>query len=147
MERQKEIQMKEFKIQRLNAKLMFERTDLKLHPQQVPTLLCVLGKEGRTQSEVACEQNISPAAIGVSVRRLEKSGFLRVETDDRDLRVRRLYVTDEGKEALEQARLAYEQVAEAKLSGFSQQEMEQYISFLNRIYDNLKQYSQKGYKE
>ena len=85
----KELQRLDFYVHRAQFKLSFQMQTSSLHPQQVPILSCVARHEGCTQQYVAHAQQTSPASIGVSVRRLEKSGFLCVEEDPHDRRAKR----------------------------------------------------------
>ena len=63
-----------------------------------PPLLVTLKKQGGSgnQSDLAKALNVSPAAIAVSLKRMEKAGMVRRITDPEDLRSNRVELTESG---------------------------------------------------
>ncbi|OQB24632.1 MAG: transcriptional regulator SlyA [Firmicutes bacterium ADurb.Bin182] len=67
-----------------------------LYPGQ-PSILFVMSKmDGMTQNEIARELGVSKASVGVSLRRMEKSGFVRRVQDKNDTRCNRVILTQKG---------------------------------------------------
>ncbi len=67
---------------------------------QPPILYEISEREGCTQVELAESLGVSAPSIAASTKRLEKSGLIRKETDDSNLRRNKIYLTDCGREAL-----------------------------------------------
>ena len=142
----KELQRLNFYVHRAQFKLSFQMQTSSLHPQQVPILSCVARHEGCTQQYVAHTQQTSPASIGVSVRRLEKSGFLCVEEDPHDRRAKRLFTTEAGRRELELSCAARDEAFRIRLRGFTGEELAQYRHLLEKMEHNLNQCLEKGEK-
>lgn len=68
---------------------------------QQEVLFQLVEKEGITIGELAKKLNVSTATASVSVKRMEKSGFLFKAPDENDARITRLYPTQKAKSAPE----------------------------------------------
>ena len=64
-------------------------------------VFALLGNEGITLSALAKMLDISAATVSVSIKRMEKSGFIIKRQDDNDTRITRLYLTEKAKKAPE----------------------------------------------
>lgn len=103
-----------------------------------PSILNYVEQHDRcTQCELAENMQVSPSSIATSVKRLQKAGLLQKIADVDDLRCNRLRVTPKGKDCAEKCRGTFGQLDARMLAGFSQEEMEQLCSFLDRMTDNL----------
>ncbi len=111
----------------------------KIHYGQISVLLALKGNDGCNQCFLAELLEVSRASIGVSLRRMEKSGLVRRETDRKDTRYNRVYVTEEGKEVLKRAEAAVEEVSRRTLKGFSDEEISSFLSMMERMNANLKE--------
>lgn len=108
-----------------------------LHPKQ-PIILTAIQRLGScSQRELAKKMQCSPASIGVSVRRLEKSGFVKKETDEADLRFSRVQLTEKGKDAAAKSMEFIETLTKEMLKDFSREELETYNRLLEKICKNL----------
>ena len=67
-----------------------------LHPGQVPLLLCLYDEDGLSQSILASKLHVKPSTITVMIQRLERSGMLFKQTDLRDKRICRTFLTEKG---------------------------------------------------
>ena len=65
---------------------------------QFPLLGYVEQHDGCTQQEAAEAMSVSAPAVAVSVKRLQKAGFLKKEADPDNLRKSRLSLTEAGRE-------------------------------------------------
>lgn len=131
----------EYRVFQLERQCVFKLLrDRRIHPHQ-PALLKLLDTpEGRSQVELAKQLDVSPAAVAVSIRRMEKNGIVARETDPGDMRSNRVSLTAEGREVLEYANRGMQRVYDRKLKGFSREEREQLLQYLQRISDNLELY-------
>lgn len=107
-----------------------------------PPLLFTLQKQGGTcnQNDLAKELKVSPAAIAVSLKRMEKAGLVHRIQDPTDLRSNRVELTERGMYAAEQARLHMRKIMERAFLGFSNDDYGQFISFYQQMCTNLKNY-------
>ena len=107
-----------------------------------PPLLFTLQKQGGTcnQNDLAKELKVSPAAIAVSLKRMEKAGLVHRVQDPTDLRSNRVELTERGMYAAEQARLHMRKIMERAFLGFSNDDYGQFISFYQQMCTNLKNY-------
>ena len=111
--------------------------DMGVHPGQIPVLRAVHEHAGISLREMAEKLHVKPPTVTVTVKRLEKAGFLYREPDWRDSRVSRIYETEKGKEL---SREIGQQVCEREvqlLDGFSEEEKAQLCDFFRRMSENL----------
>lgn len=127
----------DYRISKLNTRILFGDKDNELHPHQVPLLECIKNNPGCTQVYAARIQNVSAASVGVSVRRLMAAGYVRIAPDCMDHRVRRLHITEEGEKAMEISKARLDEINTIKLSGLTREELETYRELLNKVYNNI----------
>ena len=104
---------------------------------QPPILFMLLEKDGRTQREISDNLQLTPATISVMIQRMEKSGLLTRKTDEEDLRVTRVYLTEKSKELQPEIEDVFRQIEEETFSGFTMEEKILLRRFFLQIEDNL----------
>lgn len=103
-----------------------------------PPILCYLSKNpNATQKDIADSLGISPASVAVSVKRMEKAGVISRQTDKDDARRNNLSLTKKGRELDEFARQTFSEVDSAKISGFTEEEIQLMLSLIKKMNDNL----------
>ena len=90
-----------------------------------------------TQKELADSLHISPASVATSIKRLEKSGFVKRSTDKEDVRKNRLSLTQDGLKTLTDFRCICDETDKEMFKGFSDEECELLCNYLQRLYNNL----------
>lgn len=90
-----------------------------------------------SQREVAKVLRLSPATVAVSLKTLERDGYVERSADARDQRRNLVSLTDKGRRAVEMCGECFRAVDERMLSGFSDQEKAQLTGLLLRMVDNL----------
>ena len=90
-----------------------------------------------TQKDVANAMNITPASAAVTLKRLEKAGFVTRKIDTSDSRKNHLSVTEKGAEALKEFRQICDATDEDMFKGFSDEERETLHNLLTRLHKNL----------
>lgn len=90
-----------------------------------------------SQRDVARTLRISPATVAVSLKPLERDGYVERSADERDQRRNRVTLTDKGRRAVELCGESFQAVDERMLSGFTPQEREQLTGFFTRMIENL----------
>ena len=113
-----------------------ERTlaDLGIHRSQHRMLLH-LHRHGDSvsQKELARELDISPAAVAVTLGKLEAAGYVRRNADGRDSRCKTITVTPEGEALLRAGYSAFTEVDLAMFSSLSEEELASFSAMLARM--------------
>lgn len=76
-----------------------------------------------------------------ATQKLEADGYLRIETDSADKRIRRYYITDEAEALLKATRIAKREWHKILMKGFSDEEAELANKLLARMAENACRYS------
>lgn len=106
-------------------------------------LLMMLGRHPNcSQSEIAEKMNISPAAVAVSLKKLEKSGHINRRCDENDNRVNAIEITEKGKMTIAVSEEYFREIDSALLKGFREEELELFENFMRRIAQNGECYYQ-----
>jgi len=108
-----------------------------LYPGQLFVLEFVKAHNGCTQAEVAQNLMITPASVALSTKRMEKSGLLKKQPDDENLRCKRLYITEKGEHLSQHCRKVFDEIDSVMLKGFSDEELEIFNGFIDRFIANL----------
>ena len=93
-------------------------------------------KEGDTVACLAREIDIDPGAMTRSLDRLEAKGLVRRERSTEDRRVVRIVLTDEGRKVAHKVPTVLAGVLNGHLRGFSADEWQLLLQFLNRMLVN-----------
>ncbi|MHA7965336.1 MarR family winged helix-turn-helix transcriptional regulator [Paenibacillus sp. CAU 1782] len=113
--------------------------DYEMYPGQPPLMFSLDREPGRSQNELAKELNIQKATLTVMLNRMEKTGLVRRESDARDQRISRIYLTDKGKGLLARLQRTLDVLEEQAMKGFSEEEKQAMSGMLARIEKNLKE--------
>ncbi len=90
-----------------------------------------------SQKALADHIGISPAAITGALKKLEKDGYVK-RVQGSDNRFNTVEITEEGKKLLENTRTLFMAVDTTLFEGFSDDELDGYISMLEKIQCNIK---------
>ena len=107
-----------------------------------PMILFLLkdkGREGRiaAQKELSDAMHVSPATVAVSLKSLERGGYVEKHPDPEDQRCKRVTITPKGIRAVEQCFTIFNQVDELMFAGFSKEEYRQLNRYHQRMLCNL----------
>lgn len=92
---------------------------------------------GITMKELAAKINRDKSTTTVLVRKLEKAGLVKVQTDTTDKRSKLLSLTQKGNEYNQMTNQLSQELLATFYKGFSQQEKEEFCAFLDRIKGNF----------
>ena len=109
-----------------------------LYVGQPPVLKFISENKNVTQKEIADFLHVSPPSVANSVKRLEDAGLVVRVADKKDARCNNLKLTKKGEELSEYANKLFEVVDEASFEGFTDEEIDLVISFLQRMTENIK---------
>ena len=102
-------------------------------------LLMVLSNdEFHSQKEIATKLNISPAAVTMSLKKLESEGYIIKNTNPNDTRFNFVTLTEKGEGVVSFSRQLFDDIDHELFAGFSKEELNILSGYLTRILDNLK---------
>ena len=112
---------------------------LQIHHSQHRMLMHLARRDGEipSQKEMAEAMGISPAAVTTTLKRLEKEGYISRSITDEDNRRNEIRITEKGRTKVAESRVIFESVDTAMFEGFTEDEMETLIRFMERIDRNL----------
>lgn len=120
-----------------HAKVESQVSALGLHRSQHGMLLTVNFNSNISQKELAKRMEISPAAVTVTLKKLEAQGFIKRFALESDTRVNNIEVTEKGKDIIEKTGAIFEKSDAETFDGFSDEELDTLLSYLSRISQNL----------
>ena len=131
----------------ITANILHRRTiegwanDAGMHRSQHRMLMYLTKCESiPSQKDLAKHFDISPAAVAVTLKKLESDGYIeRGKCSERsDSRFNEIRITDRGRDAALQSRKYFQHVDCEALKDFSEEELALFTSFLERMSQNLK---------
>lgn len=111
---------------------------------QEDILLYLELQEGLSLIELAKELGVAPATASISVKRMEKSGFIEKKPDETDARITRLYLTEKGRRAPENIRKKMDALEAILTETMSREESELITSLLDKTIENFKNKGEKN---
>ncbi len=108
-----------------------------IYPGQPPLLFELFKKNGRSQKELADSLKVKPATINVTIKRLEKTGFILRKNDEKDQRMTRIFLTDKGQNICNELLRINKQIEEECFYGFTIEEKVLLRRLLIQVKENL----------
>ena len=96
-----------------------------------------------SQKEIAERFGITPAAVARSLKSLEIEGFIERTTLEGDSRFNRIKITDKGRKIIENSYKIFEEIDSSIFEGFTEQELELFNSFLDKMQTKLTNNNEK----
>jgi DNA-binding MarR family transcriptional regulator len=106
-------------------------------PPQWGLLSLLYGQDGLTVGTISQRRVVDAPTITGIVTRLEQNGLVSRQRDDKDRRVVKVYLTDEGRAITGLLFEVVEKMNEAILHGFSGEEKRDLLTMLQRIVTNV----------
>lgn len=103
-------------------------------------LLTDKGREGRiaAQKELSDAMHVSPATVAVSLKSLEREGYVEKLADETDQRRKAVRLTPKGEAAIQRCVQVFEAVDQSMFEGFRPEETRQACGYLMRMLHNLR---------
>ena len=95
-------------------------------------------KKTVSQSDLAKALEISPAAVAVTLKKLEKSGLIVRTPRENDARTNTIELTEEAKKIVSRSGEIFGEVDVAMCAGISDEELDQLVSCMKKMIDNLR---------
>ena len=113
-------------------------------PAQTHVLLYLQRHGGQVlQNELADYLQVKPSTANGVLDRMEEKGLVRRSVNGEDARRRLITLTEKGAEQQALLQRSFLDVEEAMVRGFSPEEREALLAFLNRVIQNLKEDSEE----
>lgn len=108
-----------------------------------PMILFLLSDQSRggrvaAQRELADALRVSPATIAVSLKSMEREGYIEKQPDPADQRRKGVRLTPKGESAIHRCRQVFQEVDRRMYEGFSQEETDQMAAYYMRMIRNLR---------
>ena len=108
-----------------------------LYSGQQDILFAVLENEGITSSKLAEITGVSAATMSVSVKRMEKAGFIVKRPDENDARIMHIYPTEKAKAVPGNTREKINELELILKKGMDEDKALEFAHYLQRAIDNL----------
>ena len=90
-----------------------------------------------SQKKIAEFFKITPAAVAMSLKKMEGYGLIERTVSDGDSRVNLITVSEKGRELLERTRQTFEAADKAMLDGIPDKELDKMSGILDKLINNL----------
>lgn len=134
------VMIKYMKIMKMHRCILDEQgKQTGVYRSQHQILMMLSEHSNVSQKEIAKLLFVSTATIAVSVKKLEKAGYITRIVDKEDNRVNQLCLTQKGKDMVGKSREYFRNVEIKMFQGFSDEDFNYMGQVLDRIYNNLSQ--------
>lgn len=100
-------------------------------------VLILKHNEGLTVGQIAEIIGVATATASVSVKRMEKAGFVIRKSDENDSRITKLYLTEKGNSATEHIKDKMDALEQIVSKGLTDEEILLLSDLMEKIIDNL----------
>ena len=106
-----------------------------------PVILSILSQQKNgtieSQKELARRLRVSPATMTVSLKSMERDGYVKKLSNAEDLRCKPITITEKGLRAAKLIDEVFETLDHGMYRGFSPEELEKISEFYRRMIENL----------
>lgn len=108
-----------------------------VYRSQHQILMCIHDHPGASQKDIACIYQASTATVAVSLKKLEKGGYIKRDVDEGDNRYNQIRITEKGERLVQQSICLFQRVEDSLFSGFTEAEFAELEGYLDRIRSNM----------
>lgn len=127
------------KIAREHRKTVEKRIcSLGIHPSQHHFLMYIAKNGACTQNSIAEAMEVSAATVAVSLKKLEKGGYIEKRISQSDGRSNLIALTRKGEAVVEQSGEMFEWVDKEMFTSITEEEQYMLHNLLERVVNNLK---------
>lgn len=119
-------------------------TALNVHDGQPDILAYIYLHRKTSQYDIARYLGLSRASVGISLKRMEKSGYIIVEKNENNKRSTCVDITEEGIKVLVKADMVLDEYISNKFKDFTNEEIDAYLLLMKKIKRNLTQAYKKS---
>ena len=124
---------------RLHKSLVGKKLGVLNMPRSQHMMIMLISRLPSTisQKELAARLQITPAAVTMTLKKLESDGYITRTVSEEDNRANRIALLPKGLEAVRLSEEAFGSVDEAMLEGISEEELSGFVKVMEKINDNL----------
>ncbi len=127
-----------FRVSKSHRKLAGRLLDAHcFHRGQTPLIFALSQEDGRSNSELADLMEVTPATITNMVKRMEKAGFVQRKRDPADERVKRVWLTSQGKGKVQDLRDVVMNLQGIAFGNFTDAEKNQFKNLMEKVLNNV----------
>lgn len=108
-----------------------------VYRSQHQILMYIAANPNASQKEIATRQHVSTATIAVSLKKLEKGGYISRSADKKDNRFNQICITPKGRAVVEGSIQIFQKVEDALFAHFTEEELNQFEGYIDRVRLNL----------
>ena len=127
--------MKINRIQRSVIERQLGKTGVYRSQHQI--LMFVADSPNVSQKEIAAKYGVSTATIAVSLKKLEKGGYIRRIVDEKDNRFNQICITEKGRKVVDDSVKTFTRIENRMFEGFSEEEFKSLEQLLDKVFRNL----------
>ncbi len=90
-----------------------------------------------SQKDIARSMDVSASTVAVSLKKLEKGGYINKEMDEGDNRLNKITITEKGNKVVEQSKQIFDSVDRKVFEGFTDEEKTTLLVLLQKLNANL----------
>lgn len=127
------------KIAREHRKTVEKRIcSLGIHPSQHHFLMHIAKHGTCTQNHIAEAMEVSAATVAVSIKKLEKGGYIEKKTSSEDGRSNVIGLTPKGEDVVEKSCRMFDEVDEKMFDSLTEEQKKLFHECMEQIINNLK---------
>lgn len=108
-----------------------------VYRSQHQILMCIYDHPGASQKDIACMYQASPATVAVSLKKLERGGYIKRAVDEGDNRFNQIRITEKGEQAIRRSICLFNHVEDVLFQGFTEADLKGLEEYLDRIQSNM----------
>ncbi|MBQ4187604.1 MAG: MarR family transcriptional regulator [Firmicutes bacterium] len=124
------------KLHRSAIERYTEENGMQKNQHKLLLTLSRLGPEA-CQRDLAESMHITPAAVAVTLKKLEKAGIVEKKISEKDNRYNRIIITEKGEKIVKESYDMFRSIDTQAFEGFSEEEMKQLLGYLERVRENF----------
>lgn len=130
---------KHFRVTRLQRSVIeCQIHETGVYRSQHQILMYVSDSPNASQKDIAARCDVSAATIAVSLKKLEKGGYIRRIVDEKDNRFNQICLTEKGKKVVADSVKIFSHMESRMFEGFSDEDYRVMGRLLEKMYENLK---------
>lgn len=117
------------------------------HSQHMMLMYLAHHKDIANQKDIAKIFDISPAAVAVTIKKLENNGYITRNSSQADNRFNEVRITKKGLDIVKKSKQTFDDLDKKSFERFSDNEIEQLFHLLNKMYNSLREEESVGFEE
>ena len=93
-----------------------------------------------SQKELADRLDITPAAVTGALKKIEQDGYIK-RSLGHDTRFNEIKITEKGRALVELTKVTFSKADASMFDGFTDEELDTYISCLEKLQENIKKHT------